>query len=118
MVTLTEAASTKLKELITTKNRPDLALRIFVKSGGCSGFSYGMALDGPRDHDHTAEVDGIKVVVDPMSAQYLQGAEVDYRDALMGGGFTIENPNAVMSCGCGQSFRTASERGAPRSCGH
>lgn len=116
LVNLTEAATTKLKEIIAAKNRPDLALRIFVKSGGCSGFSYGMALDGERDHDHTAEVDGIKIVIDPMSARYLEGAEVDYRDALMGGGFTIENPNATMTCGCGQSFRTANERGTPKRC--
>lgn len=98
-------ATAKLKEALTAQNRADLALRVYVKPGGCSGFSYGMGLDEIKSGDIQLEHDGIKVVVDPFSAKYLEGAEVGYKNELMGGGFTIVNPNAASSCGCGSSFR-------------
>lgn len=117
MVTLTEKAAVKVKEII--ENREDkerLALRLFVKAGGCSGFSYGLALDYPTDEDTVVEADGVRILIDPMSAQYVKGSEIDYREALMGGGFAINNPNAVRTCGCGSSFRTADDDGAPEEC--
>ena len=105
VITLTEAATAKVREFLKAQNRDDLALRLYVKPGGCSGFSYGMGLDEPRDTDSAYEVEGIKVVVDPQSIRFVQGAIVDYKDAMMGGGFAISNPNAASSCGCGSSFR-------------
>lgn len=117
MVTLTKQATTKVRELIDERaGEEQLHLRIYVKGGGCSGLSYGMALDEARDDDHVIEADAVKVLIDPMSAQYLHGAEIDFKEALMGGGFAINNPNAVRSCGCGQSFRTASDEGAADQC--
>lgn len=115
-ISLTEKASNRLKEIIKAKGE-DLSLRVLVRPGGCSGFQYGMALErSPRPDDNVAEVQGVKVIVDPSSLRYLDGATIDYVDSLMGGGFAVHNPNAVASCGCGQSFRTADGNGAPRSC--
>ncbi|AEJ38364.1 iron-sulfur cluster assembly accessory protein [Sulfobacillus acidophilus TPY] len=118
MITLTDAAVEKVREFMTMKNREDLALRIYVSRGGCSGFSYGMALDEPQPTDNTFQFGPIKVVIDPDSAPLLDGIEVDYVNSLMGGGFSIENPNAVSSCGCGHSFRTKDQAGAPNACSH
>ncbi len=101
MITLTEVASAKVKDFIKAQNRDDLALRVYVKPGGCSGFSFGMGLDEPREDDETTEINGIRVVVDPQSIPYVEGAVVDYKNTMMGGGFAITNPNAVSSCGCG-----------------
>ena len=116
-ITLTEKASNRLKEIIKSKGE-NLALRVLVRPGGCSGFEYGMALErNPRPDDNVSEFDGIKVVIDPASLPYLDGSTIDYVDSLMGGGFAINNPNAVTSCACGQSFRTANAAGAPRACG-
>ncbi len=109
VITLTEAANAKVKEFLQAQNRDDLALRLYVKPGGCSGFSYGMGLDEPKETDSTFEVDGIRVVVDPQSIRFVEGAIVDYKDAMMGGGFAISNPNAASSCGCGSSFRPKEE---------
>lgn len=117
MISLTEAAGSKVKGIIESKNQPSLALRVFIKGGGCSGFSYGMALDEPRQDDNVIETGGVKVVVDPMSLQYLEGAEVDYVETMMGGGFKVHNPNAASSCGCGQSFQTKDGKGSPNACG-
>lgn len=117
MVTLTERASSKVREIIAERQlAPDAGLRVYVKPGGCSGFSYGLALDHEREEDVVVEAGDLKVFIDPMSAQFLKGAEVDYKDALMGGGFAIQNPNAVRTCGCGSSFRTADQEGAPQEC--
>lgn len=117
LVTMTALASTKLKEIIEKQGRTDLALRVYVTPGGCSGFSYGMTFaEGAEEGDVVAEQEGVRVVVDPMSAMYLKGAEIDYVDALMGGGFALRNPNAVSSCGCGQSFKTAGEGGTAKAC--
>ncbi|GAB4531640.1 MAG: hypothetical protein Kow0063_11210 [Anaerolineae bacterium] len=115
MITLTEAAANQLQKILDEKGLKDHALRVFVSGGGCSGLQYGMAFtDGPMEGDQIFEDQAIKLIVDPTSLAYLMGAEIDYIDSLMGGGFRIENPNAVQSCSCGSSFRTASgERGTP-----
>lgn len=115
-ITLTDKASGRLKEIIKSKGE-NLALRVMVRPGGCSGFEYGMALErNPRPDDNVSEHDGIKVVVDGGSLRFLDGSTIDYVDSLMGGGFAINNPNAVSSCGCGQSFKTKGEEGDPKSC--
>lgn len=118
MITLTPPAVEKLSSIMTEKGLNEHALRVFVSGGGCSGLSYGMTFaEGAELGDQTFEAEGITVVVDPGSIQYLDGAEIDYIDSLMGGGFRIENPNAVKSCACGSSFQTsAQEQGTP--CSH
>jgi iron-sulfur cluster assembly protein len=110
VLTVTPAALNTIKMLLEQRNIPGYALRVFVSGGGCSGLQYGMAFEeSPRDFDAVIETDGVKLVVDPTSLMYLQGASIDFVDSLMGGGFRIENPNAVSSCGCGHSFRTKDE---------
>lgn len=118
MITLTATAADKLQGIMTEKGLNGHALRVFVSGGGCSGLSYGMTFsEGPEIGDETFEMNGVTIVVDPGSIMYLDGAEIDYIDSLMGGGFRIENPNAVQSCACGSSFRTsAGEQGTP--CSH
>ena len=119
LVTLSEAAATKLQELVAAEQSADMGLRVYVYSGGCSGFRYGMMLeDQPSTEDIRVESRGIKVYVDPQSTQYLSGSEIDYLDTLMGAGFTVNNPNAVSACGCGSSFRTADSEGSPGACHH
>ena len=119
LVVLSEAAASKLQDLVTAEQNPDLGLRVYVYSGGCSGFRYGMMLeDQPSNEDIRVESRGIKVYVDPQSTQYLSGSEIDYLDTLMGAGFTVNNPNAVSACGCGSSFRTADSAGSPGACNH
>ena len=105
MITVTESAATKVKSLIEAEGDEKLALRVAVRPGGCSGFSYEMFFDSDVAGDDIAsEVDGVRVVVDPASADLLKGATLDFKDGLQGAGFSIENPNASRSCGCGQSF--------------
>ncbi len=105
MLALSDNAATKVKELITAEGNDELAPRVAVRPGGCSGFSYEMFFDSDvATEDVTAEFSGVKVVVDPSSAQLLSGATLDYKDGLQGAGFAIENPNAQRSCGCGKSF--------------
>jgi iron-sulfur cluster assembly protein len=119
LVRLTDAAATKLRELTTQEASPDIGLRVYVYSGGCSGFRYGMMLeDQPTADDLTVLSQGVKVYVDGQSKQYLAGSEIDYVDTLMGAGFTVNNPNAVAACGCGSSFRTADSEGSPGACHH
>ena len=119
LVSLTARATDKLKEVLAKQDRRDLALRVYVTPGGCSGFSYGMTFsEGTEEDDAIVEQDGVRVVVDPMSAMYLRGSEIDFVDALMGGGFALRNPNAVSSCGCGQSFKTAGGSGTAQACHH
>ena len=119
LVSLTPKATDKLREVLSKQDRQDLALRVYVTPGGCSGFSYGMTFaDSTEDDDAIIEHDGVRVVVDPMSAMYLKGSEIDFVDALMGGGFALRNPNAVSSCGCGQSFKTAEQSGTAKACHH
>src|SRR5918996_1048189 len=101
-ITITDTAVEELKRVLVKKGNPDLALRVFVSPGGCSGLSYGMAFeDSPGDDDLVVEKAGVKLVVDEVSLMYIEGAEIDYIDQLMGGGFTVYNPNAVKSCSCG-----------------
>ena len=119
LVSMTSRATDKLKEIIVKQGRTDLALRVYVTPGGCSGFSYGMTFaEGVEEGDAVIAHEGVKIVVDPMSAMYLKGSEIDFVDALMGGGFALRNPNAVSSCGCGQSFKTADQQGTAKACHH
>ena len=105
MITLTDTAAKKVKELVEAEGNSELALRVAVRPGGCSGFSYDMFFDSDfAADDQKADYDGVKVVVDSASLQYLNGASLDYKEGLMGAGFTINNPNTTRSCGCGQSF--------------
>jgi len=113
VVTLTESAANKLRAVMAEKNLTTHGLRVFIAGGGCGGLQYGMTFDNnPSDVDMVFEQYGMRVIVDPRSVEYLAGANIDYVDTLMGGGFQIENPNAVSSCGCGQSFRTKNEDAA------
>ncbi len=105
MITVTESAATKVKELLDQEDDDSLALRVAVRPGGCSGFSYEMFFDGETADDDQATTFGdVRVVVDPTSAQLLVGATLDYKDGLQQTGFSIDNPNAQRTCGCGQSF--------------
>ena len=118
VLSITPAAAGKVRELLEQENDPTLALRVFVAGGGCSGLQYGMTLDEEQDGDTLIVQSGIKVLVDEMSLGYINGSQVDYVDSLMGAGFTVNNPNAVSSCGCGHSFKTAEGGGdEARSCG-
>ena len=119
LVVLSDAAVAKLTELTKEETNPDVGLRVYVYSGGCSGYRYGMMLeDQPTPEDIKVESQGINVYVDGQSTQLLQGAEIDYVDTLMGAGFTVNNPNAVSGCGCGSSFRTEESAGSPGGCSH
>jgi len=105
VITLTDTAASKVKDLIEAEGEPNLALRVAVRPGGCSGFSYEMFFDTDvADDDNLTDFAGVRVVVDASSAELLQGATLDYKDGLQGAGFAIENPNAQRSCGCGKSF--------------
>ncbi len=117
VVTLTPVALDKVRGILAQEEAAELGLRVFVRGGGCSGLSYGMALDERTEDDLVADYDGVTVLIDPMSAMYVSGAEIDYQDSLMGGGFTVNNPNAVSTCGCGHSFQTSDQAGTARSCG-
>ena len=104
---MTEAAAQAVQELLEKRELENHALRVFVSGGGCSGYQYGMSLEPePRETDVVLEQFGVKMVVDEASYLYLRGAHIDYVDDVMGSGFKIENPNAVHSCGCGNSFST------------
>jgi iron-sulfur cluster insertion protein len=104
-ITITESAVVKIADLLAEENNPNLKLRTFVQGGGCSGFSYGFTFDEEQnDDDFVIERTGVKVLVDAMSYQYLVGAEIDYKEDVMGSQFTIKNPNAQTTCGCGSSF--------------
>lgn len=116
MIAISEAAGNKIQEMLAAEETPNLFLRLGVQEGGCTGFSYGMGFDDEqREDDQVLEVQGLKVVVDSDSVKYLRGVEIDWKESAMGGGFTIHNPNAVATCGCGSSFRTAAEAGKPDS---
>ena len=109
VVELTEKAATELKRYLERQGKPGAALRVFVTAGGCSGLSYGMAVDEKlTEDDFVINVGGARVVVDRSSAPFIAGSTIDYRsEKLMGGGFVVSNPNAVSTCGCGESFKTA-----------
>ncbi len=118
ILSMTPTAAEKVRELLKQEDDPSLALRIFVAGGGCSGLQYGMTLDEEQEGDTVITHGGFNVLVDEMSLSYITGSEVDYVDSLMGAGFTVNNPNAVSSCGCGHSFKTAGGGGGEaRSCG-
>jgi len=119
VLALSDAAAAKLRDLTKEETNPDIGLRVYVYSGGCSGFRYGMMLEEqPTPEDNVLLANGLKVYVDTKSIPLLQGSEIDYVDTLMGAGFTVNNPNAVAACGCGSSFRTADDSGTARSCAH
>ncbi len=101
----TDSAANKVKSLIEEEGNPDLKLRVFVNGGGCSGFQYGFTFDEAVNEDDTVlEKNGVTLLIDPMSLQYMVGAEIDYSEGLEGAQFVIRNPNAVSTCGCGSSF--------------
>jgi len=108
MITLSDSATDKIRDLIAEENNPDLKLRIFVQGGGCSGMSYGFTFDEiANEDDFDLDINGVHLLVDSMSSQYLQGANINYKEDLMGAQFAIENPNAQTTCGCGSSFSPA-----------
>jgi iron-sulfur cluster assembly accessory protein len=117
IITVTEKAASKARAILTERGVENGALRVFVVSGGCSGYQYGMAIARNREDDDVAiEAQGITILVDSESAPLLDGAEVDYVEDLMKSGFTIFNPNAVKSCACGSSFQTADGSGHAKAC--
>ncbi|ANU23806.1 HesB/IscA family protein [Planococcus donghaensis] len=117
VVEITEAASFQIKEMMRHNEEEDSYLRVAVKGGGCSGLTYGMGFEKEKtDEDDRYEQFGIPILIAKEDAPILQGTVVDYKQSLMGGGFTIENPNAIASCGCGTSFRTAKKEGTPENC--
>lgn len=112
ILSVTPSAVGVIRNLLQQRNIPNHSLRVFVSGGGCSGMQYGMAFEETaKEFDKVVSVDGVSLLVDSTSLMYLQGATIDYVDSLMGGGFRIDNPNAVSSCGCGSSFRTANGEG-------
>lgn len=109
-INVSPAAAAKIIALLAEENKPESGLRVFVQGGGCSGFQYGLMIeDGPGATDTVIESSGVKLYVDPISVRYLKGAQVDFVDNVAGGGFTIQNPNAVSTCGCGHSFNMDEE---------
>ncbi|HEX5502986.1 MAG TPA: iron-sulfur cluster assembly accessory protein [Thermomicrobiales bacterium] len=117
MITLTETARGALKNYLAEETAPDVGLRVYITPGGCSGFSYGMVIEDQVDpSDDIFEQDGVRVIVDRFSATMLDGAEIDYVESLMGAGFSVNNPNAVATCGCGHSFRTSANAGVAQTC--
>ena len=108
MITLTDNAVVKIRELLAEENNPSIKLRVFVQGGGCSGMSYGFTFDEEtNEDDFDLDVNGVHLLVDSMSSQYLTGAKIDYKEDLMGSSFAIENPQAQTTCGCGSSFSPA-----------
>jgi iron-sulfur cluster assembly accessory protein len=119
VVSLTDAAAAKLAELTKDETSAEIGLRVYVYSGGCSGYRYGMMLeDQPTADDNVLKANGVRVYIDANSVPLIMGSQIDYVDTLMGAGFTVNNPNAVAACGCGSSFRTAEDEGQARSCSH
>ena len=119
LISITDAALTQLRDLLQKQGTAELGLRVFVQPGGCSGMSYGMGFeDHAEEGDAITEVSGVRLFVDAVSARYIKGAEIDFVDSLMGGGFTVHNPNAVSSCSCGHSFDTGGDGGTARGCQH
>lgn len=117
-VSLTDGALSQLQSLLEKEANAQLALRVFVSGGGCSGLQYGMAFDdNVRPGDEVVQQGGVRVLIDDFSAPYLRGSEIDYVDSLMGAGFTVHNPNAVKSCSCGHSFDTGEDTETAKACG-
>lgn len=118
MVTISDQAVDKIKEMLAAEENPQATfLRVGVRSGGCSGFSYSLGFDQEQhDLDKVFDISGMRVIVDEESSKYLYGVQIGYRETGMGGGFTIDNPNAFATCGCGSSFRTKEEAGEVKKC--
>src|SRR5947209_19071459 len=115
LISITDSALTQLRDLLQKQGRPEMGLRVFVQPGGCSGMSYGMGFeDQPEDGDAITEVGGVRLFVDSVSARYIKGAEIDFVDSLMGGGFTVHNPNAVLCRSCGSRFDHGGGAGTTR----
>jgi iron-sulfur cluster assembly protein len=112
-IKITDVAATKLKELLAGQSDTDQALRVAVKGGGCSGFQYSLALDKRKDDDHVFEHNGVAVLVDKVSMQFVFGSQVDYVEGLQGAGFAVNNPNVVAACGCGSSFQIREDAASP-----
>ena len=112
-ITISDVAATKLKELLAGQEGADQALRVAVRGGGCSGFQYSLALDAQKDDDHVYEHNGVRVLVDKVSMQFVFGSEVDYVEGLQGAGFAVNNPNVVAACGCGSSFQVREDAEEP-----
>ncbi|MDX2065588.1 MAG: iron-sulfur cluster insertion protein ErpA [Fimbriimonadaceae bacterium] len=119
MITLSERAAKELVDLMESQGKQDVALRVWVAGGGCSGLQYGMALDdnAPEEDDKVFESNSVKLYVDSLSLTYMEGSTVDYVDDVLGGGFKIENPNATGSCGCGSSFKAEGAEAPAGGCG-
>jgi iron-sulfur cluster assembly protein len=118
MITVTDQAVSKLKELLAEQDEPNLCLRVFITKGGCDGFSYGMTFDSaPEADDQVIDRGGVRVLVDKMSSRLLDGAEIDYVSSVTASGFAIRNPNAISTCGCGHSFQTRDHAGEAQPCG-
>lgn len=118
ILNVTMEAVNIINTLLKQREIPNHALRVFVSGGGCSGMQYGMSFEETaKDYDAVVEVEGVRLLIDPTSLMYLRGATIDYVDSLMGGGFRIDNPNAVTTCGCGHSFRTDDSEDAGGGCG-
>ena len=119
VLSLSNAAAAKLAELTKDEPNPAIGLRVYVYSGGCSGYRYGMMLeDQPTADDNVLHASGVRVYIDANSVPLISGSQIDYVDTLMGAGFTVSNPNATSGCGCGSSFRTGDDSGSPKSCSH
>ncbi|SDX21214.1 iron-sulfur cluster assembly protein [Marininema mesophilum] len=118
MIELSEQAGYKVSDMLKDEENPEkLYLRIGVQGGGCSGFTYGMGFEDEKKEDDTElELHGIRILVNEKDAPLIRGLQIDYKESMMGGGFTIHNPNATATCGCGTSFRTATNEGAPEKC--
>jgi iron-sulfur cluster assembly protein len=117
MITITSQAAAKLSEILKQQDDPEARLRLFITKGGCHGYTYGMAFDAERhEGDQVILQHGVELVVDPTSSRLLAGAQIDYIRSVAGEGFTVRNPNAVETCGCGHSFQTGDESGEPDPC--
>jgi iron-sulfur cluster assembly protein len=117
MITLTDPAVHKLQAMLQHESLLDHGLRVYVHGGGCAGLQYGMVFENKAQEDDVViEVEGIRLYVDPYSARLMEGASIDYEDVLMGGGFRVDNPNALASCACGSSFRTEGSREVEKTC--
>ncbi|MCP3740609.1 HesB/IscA family protein [Rossellomorea sp. BNER] len=117
VVIISEAAALQIKDMMKEHEEENVFLRVAIKGGGCSGLSYGMGFENePAEDDLHLEQHGIKIVVAKNDVGILNGTQIDYKQSMMGGGFTIDNPNAIANCGCGSSFRTATNTGSPENC--
>lgn len=117
MITVTEAAGEQIRDMIEAEEDEGLYLRFGIKGGGCSGLSYSLGFDDEKNEDDTlVEVSGLEILIDGDSSPVVSGTTIDYKQNMMGGGFMIENPNALVTCGCGSSFKTAARAGTPEKC--